>query len=160
MTARPSLVLVRAAVLVLTTVLLAAGCSQDAERDNSGAVTAADDVSVEALRVGDCLETPADGVVTDLKAVPCAQPHDGEVFHAFDLPDGDFPGTDAVQTAGEDGCLERFEAFVGAAFDDSELGLLPLTPVTEGWESGDQGVLCIVQDEEGGLTATLKGAAR
>ncbi|MCW2616215.1 MAG: hypothetical protein JWN08_3209 [Frankiales bacterium] len=150
----------RAAVLVLSAVLLVAGCSQDAERDDSGAVTAADDVSVEALRVGDCLETPADGVVTDLRAVPCAQPHDGEVFHAFDLPDSDFPGEDAVQTAGEQGCLDRFEPFVGAAYDDSELGLLPLTPVAEGWEAGDQGVLCIVQDEEGGLTATLRGAAR
>lgn len=150
----------RAASLVLTALLMVTGCSNDAERDDTGAVTAADEVSVEALRVGDCLETPADGVVTDLTAVPCGQAHDGEVYHSFELPDGDFPGTEQVQTAGEEGCLAEFEAFVGAAFDDSELGLLPLTPVEEGWDAGDQGVLCIVQDEEGGLTTTLKGAAR
>ena len=51
-----------------------------------GAVTAAEDVSVYRLRVGDCLITPADGVVDDLAAVPCDREHDGEVFHAFDLP--------------------------------------------------------------------------
>lgn len=150
----------RAAALALTALLLASGCGDDADRDDSGAIAAVEEVAVDELRVGDCLETPADGVVTDLKAVPCTQPHDGEVFHSFDLPDGAFPGDEQVQTAGEEGCLERFEAFVGTAFDDSELGLLPLTPVQEGWDAGDQGVLCIVQDEEGGLTATLKGAAR
>ena len=40
------------------------------------------------------------------------------------------------------------------------LELFPLTPVEEGWQAGDQGVLCIVQDPEGGLTQTLKGAER
>ena len=152
----------RLAPFVLSALLLAgtAACGQDAERDGSGAVTAADEVSVEKLRVGDCLETPADGVVVDLKAIPCSEPHDGEVYHSFELPDGDFPGETQVQQLGETGCVEQFTAFVGTSFEESELGLLPLTPVAEGWEQGDQGVLCIVQDEEGGLTTTLKGAER
>jgi len=145
---------------VLVGVLALAGCSSDAERDGAGAVTAAVDVSVDRLRVGDCLITPADGVVEDLAAVPCGQEHDGEVFHAFDLPDGEFPGAEPVQAAGEIGCLARFEEFVGTAFDDSELGLLPLTPVADGWAAGDQGVVCIVQDEQGGLTGTLRAAER
>lgn len=153
----------RALPAVLTALLLVAGstgCSADAERDKSGVVTAADDVAVDQLRVGDCLETPADGVVTDLTAIPCGQAHDGEVYHSFELPDGDYPGDEQVQTAGEQGCVEQFEAFVGTSFDDSELGLLPLTPVEDGWTRGDQGVLCIVQDEKGGLTESLKAAQR
>lgn len=154
----------RAGARLLTAVLVGAlgltACSADAQRDEAGAVTAADDVSVDRLRVGDCLITPADGVVEDLAAVPCDQEHDGEVFHAFDLPDGDFPGAESVQAAGEAGCLARFEGFVGTAFDDSELGLLPLTPVADGWAAGDQGVVCLVQDEQGGLTATLRAAVR
>lgn len=147
---------------VLSVLLLAgaAGCAGEAERDDAGAIVEQDDVAVDQLEVGDCLETPGDGIVTDLTALPCTEPHDGEVYHAFELPDGPFPGETQAQTAGEQGCVEQFERFVGLDFESSELGLLPLTPVAEGWEQGDQGVLCIVQDPEGGLTTSLEGVKR
>ena len=147
-----------AACLLLLTGVTA--CGGGAQRDDAGAVTEADDVAVDQLRVGDCLETPQGGVVTDLTAIPCAQAHDGEVFHGFDLPDGDFPGDAEAERLGGQGCEQEFLSFVGTAFEDSTLELFPLTPVEEGWSAGDQGVLCIVQDPEGALVASLRGAKR
>ena len=140
--------------------LLGACGAGDAERDETGAIATADTVEVTALRLGDCLETPADGEIFDLKAIPCGQAHDGEIFGVFELTDGDYPGDDAVLTMAEDGCFDRFEPFVGVSFDDSVLELIPLRPLEDGWGLGDREVQCIVQDPAGGLTATLEGATR
>src|SRR5687768_2718381 len=80
----------------------------EAERDDSGAITEAGSVAVTELRPGDCANGVGqeEGEATEIDAVPCAEPHDGEVFATFDLPDGDFPGDDETSTLAETGCGE------------------------------------------------------
>lgn len=155
----------RSPSLLLLPLLLAAatacGGGDDADRDDSGQVTGSEEIAVEALRVGDCLQTPDEGVVTELTAIPCDQPHDGEVYSSFDLEQADaYPGDDAVDAAVDAQCLPAFAEFVGLPYDESELELSPLTPTEEGFEAGDREVLCLVQDLDGGVTGTLRGAAR
>ena len=154
----------RAAALAL--LLGLAACSgDDAERDDTGAVASQGAVEATALAVGDCVNDPegADteqgAEFTDIQAVPCDQPHDNEIYHQFDLPDGDYPGDDAVFESAGQACEEEFEAFVGTPYDESALDIAPITPTEGSWASGDRSVSCAIYDEAQ-VTGTLKGAAR
>ena len=159
-----------AIVTTIVTVFGLAGCGATTapDRDSAGAVTkAADAADIFSLRVGDCIPrsfVEAKGeetTVTETSVVPCAEPHESEVFAAFLATGGSsFPGSDAMLNQAETGCPERFEAFVGLPLDDSNLELTYLFPVRESWATGDRQILCIVDDPTGDVKGTMRGAKR
>lgn len=136
-----------AAAATVLTLAAAAGCSSS---------------SVLDLQVGDCLSS-ADFTgeeVSTLPTVRCSEPHDAEIFAATELPEGEYPGVEAVRLAAEDFCLPAFEEFVGISYVDSELAVYPLFPTEDSWASDDdREILCIVVAPED-VTDTLEGAAR
>ncbi|TBN56242.1 septum formation protein [Glaciihabitans arcticus] len=125
-----------------------AGCSFLGE--TVGQVVDVDgDTSVLEITAGDCIndaESTAAGDVSDVTKVKCTEPHDYEAFHSLTLPDGDYPGQEAVETQAEDVCYTEFETFVGISYDESVLGFTYFTPTTDGWESGDHEIVCLLAD--------------
>lgn len=119
--------------------------------------------NVFSLEVGTCFND-ADSTATELSEVPivdCSEPHDNEVYHLFDLPDGDYPGEAAVSTAANEGCLDAFAGYVGTAYLDSELDYFPLTPTSGSWDAGDREVVCALYDLTlAQLTGSMQGAGR
>jgi hypothetical protein len=117
---------------------------------------------VDELTVGDCLRfSGALGeVILGLPTVPCSEPHTEEVFATVNLPEGDFPGMDAIAQQGEELCFAEFEGFVGLPYEVSvlEMGLYP--PEEENWLAGDRMVVCVVSDPAGDTTGTLADANR
>jgi hypothetical protein len=150
---------------------LVAGCSEES-RDETGAIDEAGELDAFSIKVGDCV----DNVVTDsastevesVGGVPCAQPHQAEAYHAFDLPEGDgtFPGDAAVGEQADAGCIAAFQGFVGLAYEQSALDYTWLVPTLASWdERDDREVLCFVIEpgptgELIPLTGTVAGAAR
>src|SRR5699024_8391097 len=57
----------------------------------------------------------------EIKTVSCEDQHDLEVFHTFELPEGDYPGESAVDEAAQDECITEFEQYVGTDYYESEL---------------------------------------
>ena len=112
--------------------------------------------SVLSLEVGQCAQLPdqSGGSVSSLETVECDQAHDAEVYHLFDLPDGEFPGAAGVQEQASTGCLEAFEGYTGTPFEESPLQFSALTPTEEGWGRGDQEVVCYLFDPSGELTGS------
>jgi hypothetical protein len=76
------------------------------------------------------------------------------------LPDGDFPGEEAVVEQADESCTAEFESFVGLPYEESALYLSYLTPSEETWPAGDREVLCTVYDPAGDTTGTLFDANR
>ena len=151
------------AVIAAVSGLSLAACSgAEPDRDGSGVITeSVEGADVFALVVGDCTgDITEGGVLTELDAVPCADPHGAEAYASIDMDDGDFPGDEAVQTQADDGCVAEFEAFVGLPYDDSELLSTYLTPTEESWAQGDREILCFVYDDGGPTTGSLEGAER
>jgi hypothetical protein len=134
------------AVFVLAGVLWA--LFGQAERDEAGSIVAAGDLDVVDLRVGDCFDhepgTSEDAIVelSAVGAVPCETPHDNEVFHHFDLVAETLPSDDEVGYEVFGTCVEVFESFVGARYEDSDLGFSWLWPTEDGWREGDRAVTC------------------
>lgn len=82
------------------------------------------------LSVGDCINYPSSGeLLTQVERVDCAEPHDGEVADILTMPDGDYPGDDAV--------FEYADANCPAETD------FELTPTEESWSIGDREITCI-----------------
>lgn len=131
--------------LVLIAVVVVVVLATGVERDDEGRIVEGGSLSVFDLRVGDCLgDVPDDEEYTSLPAVPCAEPHEGEVYAVFDLPAGDFPGVTQVTGLAEDGCNDRVDVLPPAVATDPALGLFTITPSDDSWDTGDREVSCLL----------------
>ncbi len=158
----------RAALLGLTAVALTlslSGCSlfgpADADRDADGNVLEEATIDIFALKVGDCVKSGGSGETTEIKVVPCSEPHSDEVFFEFSMPDGAYPGDDGFDDAFFDRCIPAFEQFVGVSVQDTTLGAYPMTPTQGSWDDrNDRVVQCLVYDPAGDTTGSLRGTGR
>jgi Septum formation len=156
-----SLPLLGSAAAMGALVLGLGACSDEPDRDESGAITEGGDADVFQIEVGDCLseQAAATGEVSEVPVVPCEEPHDSEVYFSYTVPDADtFPGD--FQEHVDAQCIPQFQTFVGVPYESSGLSLTWLEPTAESWDAGDRELLCIVADPAGGVTGTLEGAAR
>ena len=124
-----------------------------ADRDSTGAIIDEGAVDAFNLRLGDCFDDTSSlmggegGEVDSLPGVPCADPHDNEVYAVFDLTVGSLPDEDEMFAIAFDGCEARFEAFVGTDYETSSLDILTLYPTPESWrQQNDREVVCAVYD--------------
>ncbi len=137
------------------------GGSGDANRDEeSGQVTESANIDIFALKVGDCkMESPS-GLIQDADVVPCAEPHDEEVYHEITMDDGEY-SEDAINTASEECIGDAYTQFVGVSYDQSTLEVYPITPTKDTWEQlDDRLVQCVIVDPAGQVEGSLQGAAR
>ena len=110
--------------------------------------------AVTRLAPGDCVnDLEESDAIQNLPVVPCTTPHDGEVYAVFDLADGDWPGDAAVQAQAEKRCGDEFDGYTSAPSDGLEL--FYLHPLQRSW-SLDRSVTCIVTDESGPRTGSLR----
>ncbi|WP_298041079.1 septum formation family protein [uncultured Microbacterium sp.] len=141
----------------------------DTQRDDAGNVTESSEIDIFALQVGDCLSES--GMTGDETAsapvVPCSEPHPYEVYHEFELADGEFPGTEAIEPLGVDGCQTAFDGFVGLAWEESTLDYTWFEPTEQSWNGSDDRLIqCIIVEVDAtgsslvDVVGSLAGVAR
>lgn len=122
----------RLAVLLLAISMLGAACQKG---------------NVFTLEPGQCFNDPGvQDEVSDVEIVDCAESHDNEVYHTFDISASSFPGESVVLDQAFDGCLGAFDAYVGIDFNSSALDVSALTPTSASWAQGDREVVCYLFD--------------
>lgn len=127
----------------------------------------ADGTEIRDLAVGDCFDTTGllgQTVLYTVPAVPCTEPHGGEVFAETELGDevgegGALADGGALLDAANAFCLEQFKTFVGVPYGDSELLYWPIGPSEQSWAEGDRRIACVVESPED-VTGTLEAAGR
>ncbi|NIN50777.1 MAG: hypothetical protein GTN62_11790 [Gemmatimonadales bacterium] len=127
------------------------------------ALAACGQTSVFDIGVGDCFDDPSEvDQVSSVQVVDCAEPHDNEVYAVFDYTGGiEFPGEDEMEFAANDGCIGRFESFVGIDYFESEIFVSAFWPSPDSWEDGDREIVCFVYEGDfSKITGTLRNAAR
>lgn len=132
-----------------------------ADRDESGAIVGEGSVDAFQVRVGDCFDdgsTFEGEEVNSVAGVPCSKPHDNEVYAVFDVTEQSFPG-EALAGIAHEGCLERFQGFVGKDYESSSLDIATMYPSSESWhQQNDREVVCALYDVEAKkLTGSVKG---
>ncbi|HEY1135356.1 MAG TPA: septum formation family protein [Nocardioides sp.] len=148
--------------LAAATTLAACGDDDAPSRDEStNEITESGTAEAASLEVGDCVNNPDSDQFEDIGAVPCADSHDLEIYHAFDLADGEYPAEEDIFAEAETECGGRFEEFVGFPYEDSEIDWDIFFPTSQSWdEFDDREVQCIVFDLNGPVEGTLEGAGR
>lgn len=151
-----------APITFVVAAMLLAGCGDNAVRGEDDQVVEAGEVGAFEVQVGDCFDdgqlSAEASEVQEVDAIPCDQPHDNEVYAIFDLPDGDYPGDEAVVEQSGKGCAERFAEFTGTAYEDSQLEITQLFPTEDSWNTlDDREVVCAVYDPSGPVEGSLVG---
>lgn len=139
----------RLGALALAAATLTAGCSQG---------------NVFSIEAGTCFDDVAEfteeggGEVSDVPVVDCAEPHDNEVYATFDIDGDEWPGEEAVRTAADEGCVGRFEDYVGRDYPSSRFVSQNIVPTEQTWnQAGDREVICFLHNIE---LAKLEGSAQ
>lgn len=150
--------------IVIALAVVAYNAATQADRDGSGAIVGEGAVDAFNIRLGDCFDDSStsfgDGSqqVNDLPGVPCAEPHDNEVYAVINLTLPEFPEGDTIGEVAFDTCMTKFDTFVGNDYDSSSLDILTLYPTRDSWNQlNDREVVCAVYDMN---SAKLSGSAQ
>lgn len=128
------------------------GFEDKTTRNDSGEIVESGGVGAFVLREGDCIQSPDDDaeVVQSVEGVPCSEPHDGQVYAKFNLPDSSSFPADEVESMSAQGCVDRWEDALGSSYEDqSELDITFLSPTKDSWAADDREVACIVVPTNG-----------
>jgi hypothetical protein len=113
------------------------------------------EASVFKVRQGDCINTPNGQAVSVL---PCASPHDAEVFATFTLPGSAWPGTAVVQQEASSGCATRLPGYLNPQLSIS-LAQTYVFPDKVAWDAGTRMAICEVRATSGQLTGSVRGGS-
>ena len=140
-----------------------AGFVTNAGRSSTGDITKSGDMSSNDLRVGDCwdMKDPSADTIDNVTAKPCGEAHEYEVFFIGSMPDGSYPSDAQFSSYVQTNCVPAFQTYVGQTYDNSDLDISWLNPLSKGWTLGDRTVECSVYDPKNNqLTASMKGTGR
>ncbi|MFC4941967.1 DUF4190 domain-containing protein [Pseudonocardia sp. GCM10023141] len=111
-------------------------------------------VTTSGYHAGDCVNRNSG---SGSGTLPCAQPHDAEVFAVFSLPAGTYPGDPAVEDTVENACNERLDAYAPSAGTDTAIGLAAISPDAASWRRNDREVVCLATARNGKVTGSIRG---
>ena len=157
----------RALGITLMLILLA-GCvstASDEVTDAGGPGPTGQDVSLEALYIGECVnDANVTGVITSFTLVDCSLPHDSEVYESIALDDVDYPGKKALERRAAADCETALAHFVGIPYEHSTLDYEVYIPSKDGWGYKDQ-IDCLIRDTDASghdvqSTGSLAGSKR
>ncbi len=112
--------------------------------------------SVFRLHAGDCVNSPQNAA-SGAHVVPCARPHNAEIFAAFRLAGHRWPGTAAVGTRARLGCLSRLGSYLNPQLATATLAESYIYPSAGAWDVGERTVICEVRSTQGKLTGSVRG---
>src|SRR4029453_17746522 len=97
---------------------------------------------VTEIEVGECFDVEPSELIGDVTKRDCTDPHQYEMFHVGDLPDGPFPSDAEIDLWIDANCLPAFTDYVGSDPAQTELAPFFITPTEDSWDGGDHSVQC------------------
>ena len=136
--------------LVIATIVLTG-----ATRGEGGEISAGGDISVEDLSLGDCLNDLEEGTQLSVSAIPCAEPHEAQVYAVTDMEAGPYPGDEAITAETERRCLDLMQTDFPDAFADESVQVFFFHPTSASWAQGDQEIVCVALYVDGPRQGSL-----
>ena len=147
--------------LAIVAVAVGIGLTRSAERGEDGQIIDAGAVDAFDMHVGDCFDDwGTEDEVLEVPGVPCADPHDNEVYATFDITGDGWPGEEEIEFEANEGCYDRFERAIGKTYKESVIDFTPIYPSSDSWkERNDREVICVAfHMEYDKLTGTVIGS--
>ncbi|MFI8911954.1 DUF4190 domain-containing protein [Streptomyces sp. NPDC053513] len=113
-----------------------------------------------ALRTGQCFTDASKGeeYATDVKAVDCARPHDGEVTGDFKVTGFDkWPGDETIDKLAETRCEAINSAYAMDTWKVPEdVWTYSYQPTSRSWRFGDRAVTCVLASEKKRFSGSVR----
>ena len=113
--------------------------------------------TVFGLRPGQCFNSLPNGIA-GAHAVPCRQPHDGEIYGAFRVAGRDWPGSAALGSEARLGCQARLTGYLNPQLNTSDLAESYAYPNQGAWAAGEHMVICEIRSTQGRLTGSVRAS--
>jgi putative regulator of septum formation len=114
--------------------------------------------TVFGLRPGQCFNSLPNGIA-GAHVVPCAQPHDGEIYGTFRVAGRDWPGSGTLASQARLGCQARLTGYLNPQLDTSGLAESYAYPNQGAWAAGEHSVICEIRGTQGKLTGSVRAAS-
>jgi Septum formation len=108
------------------------------------------------LQVGQCVNSRQGGISSPT-VVPCAQPHDAEVYARFALAGHNWPGSAAIGAQARRGCTARLGGYLNPQLATSVLAESYVFPDQGAWNAGERAIICEIRSTAGKLTGSVRG---
>lgn len=118
--------------------------------------------NVFSIKVGDCFNQPVVDAeeIMNVDIVDCSEPHDYEATKSVILPDGAYPGEDAIYERGDTDCHAAFSEYTGQSYETfTDYDFDYYWPTTGSWANGDREILCLIFHVEERSTGSVKNFA-
>lgn len=127
-----------------------------AQRDASGQIVEAGDLSTQELQIGDCINElqTTDAAVT-VPGVPCTEPHEGQVYDVFEVSGIRFPGNEKIFELAEEDCFDTLDDDFPELWSDQSVEVFYFYPTPDSWRQGDQGITCVARYRDGRRTGSV-----
>jgi putative regulator of septum formation len=114
--------------------------------------------TVFGLHPGQCFNSLPNGIA-GAHAVPCAQPHDGEIYGTFRVAGRDWPGGAALASQAGAGCQARLAGYLNPQLDTSGMAESYAYPNQGAWAAGQHSVICEIRGTQGKLTGSVRASS-
>jgi hypothetical protein len=113
--------------------------------------------TVFGLRPGQCFDSFPNGI-GGARVVPCAQPHDGEIYGAFRVAGQHWPGAAALGTLARQGCQSKLSGYLNPQLNTSGLAESYAYPNPGAWAAGEHTVICEIRGTQGKLSGSVRAS--
>jgi Septum formation len=111
--------------------------------------------TVFGLRPGQCFDSLPNGIA-GAHPVPCAQPHDAEIYGVFSVAGHRWPGTVALGGQARLGCQQRLAGYLNPQLATTGLTESYAYPNAGAWAAGERMVICEIRGTRGRLTGSVR----
>ena len=113
--------------------------------------------TVFRLHPGQCFDSRPNGIA-GAHAIPCAQPHDGEIYGDFRVADRSWPGTAPLGEQARRGCQSRLGGYLNPQLNTSGLAESYAYPNEGAWAAGVHSVICEIRTTGAKLTGSVRAS--
>ena len=113
--------------------------------------------TVFRLHPGQCFDSLPNGI-GGVHAVPCARPHDAEIYGDFRVAGRSWPGAAALGEQARRGCQSRLGGYLNPQLDTTGLAESYAYPNEGAWAAGAHSVICEIRNTQGKLTGSVRAS--
>ena len=113
--------------------------------------------TVFQLRPGQCIDFGPNGTAV-AHLIPCAQPHNAEIYGAFTVASSRWPGTAALGEQARRGCQSRLSGYLNPQLDPSGMAEFYVYPNSGAWAAGGRSIICEIRGTHAKLTGSVRAS--
>jgi hypothetical protein len=134
--------------------------ADNAQRNSNGQVSQAGSLNAWDLAVGDCFDAPsATTDISTIKAIPCTQAHDSQVYAEPAITESTYPGDSTLTTEAKNDCSSDSAQSTIASDTPSSVQLTDYLPQDATTFASQRYIICVLVADSQTLTMTYVTSA-